>query len=321
MEHIVNPNPYNTSYGKLINTKQLKDKLLKYLVTVDDKRSLSYEYKSNSDVDTYFITGCNEDEQDLPLFNQPIVLQDVKNNNFVAVDLRKYVNKTKEQTYTISEITKDKASCDFLIAAGLTIADFVNENYANYRPMYKTMTQSVGFLLSSIIDRIVKLSIEEITDVEIIGTYYANLLISANWKSLQDSITARILNGKFTVMPNKKNVINVIENAKFTPNEINISSLVENIKNVLPDYKAELITEGVIINLISNMWFGPGGDETVIMGLECMPLWNAFIYAISSNSTYKRTRMNALLDRYNKQLGIKDFVQQYERVIDEKKLS
>lgn len=319
MEHIINPNPYDTSYGKLINTKQVREKLLKYLVDAD-RRSLSYEYKSNQDVDTVFIIGYNEAEHDLPIFNQPIVIQDARNNNIVAVDLRKYVNKCKEQPYQLSEVIKDKASCDFLIAAGLTIADFTNENYGEYRPMYKPMTQSLGFLFSSIVDRVIKLSIEEIVDVEIIATYYANLLLSANWKGLQDSIVARMSNSKFTVAPNKKNLLAIVENSKFVPNELNVTALVENIKYVLPDYKAELISEGVIINLISNMWFGPGGDETVIMGLECMPLWNAFIYSVASNSIYKRTRMNSLLDRYSKQLGIKEFVSQYDKVMADKKL-
>ena len=82
--------PSETSFGKRINIDKIKTELFKYLSTTD-VTTLSYEYVTDSKLILAFITGRNELERELPMFEHPILIEGIRHGNCLAIDLRKYV--------------------------------------------------------------------------------------------------------------------------------------------------------------------------------------------------------------------------------------
>lgn len=313
--------PYSTSYGKLINKDRVTKELTKYLISATESKN--YEFKNSTDCNLLFITGYREDEKDLQVFNQPLVFQDLKNKKYVAVDLRKYVKSTPGEVIYLQDIYKDQAACKFLTTAATFISDFVSEEFGSYRSVYKGVTAAYAMFMSYLVDNIIKLNPVEKITLEINLMWFANLLLvpSLNKRDYHDAIIAKIINTKLSIPTNRKMVLNVLEDKADMDLEFNVNGLLKMIKVSLPDEKQELITEGVLLNMIGNVWYGPGGSETVIMSLECMPMWIALVYTCLEDMTYKRTKLSTIFEKYNKSIEGKELVKTLDLVMKEKRVT
>lgn len=311
--------PYSTSYGRLLNKDRITKELTKFLITTQH-RNLNYEFSNGENNDIFYIIGLDQNEQDLPIFNQPMVFTDMKNFIHIAVDLRKYVKPVKEQPLNLEEIYKDAASCKFLINSSLIMSDFLGENYGDYKKVTVSVTMAYAILVSHIVDMIIKLNPLEKYDVEIAAAYFANLLLIPSLKieEYRDAIIARLSNARFSLPANKKHIASVIENLE--QNEINysIDGLIRIIQSVLPEEKSDLLNESIFLNMLSNLWFGPGTNETIVMALESMPLWIALVYCCVDDVTYKRSKLSTIFDKYSKNIDSKEFVKSMELIIKNK---
>lgn len=302
-------NPYSTTYGSLYNVNKIVKELEKYTITADGP--LNYNYIVD-DVELIFITGMNQLEKELPIFEHPIVFKTPKNKIAVATDLRKYLNKVVEKPDTLDLVVKDRAGFDFIIARTLTTADFIKENFGNYRVHYGIIQSTFAYILNCVIDKtIVGLSIPEQMDVHIAAAYHANLLMTLaeteeELEELEDMFIARIQNTKFATPLVAKSVATVV--SSLPDHSKTIDGLVKNIKSVLPKEKADLITTTSLVNSLSSLWFGPGAGETVIIATEHLPTWIALCYISYGDKTYKRTRLSMLLDKVSTNFKSKDFV-------------
>lgn len=313
--------PYSTSYGKLINKERVSKELTKYLISTSESRN--YEFRNATDCKLIFITGNNPDEKDLPVFNQPLVFQSLKKENYVAVDLRKYVRQNDQEFLYLQDEFKDKAGCKFLTTAACFISDFMSEDFGAYRSVYKGVTAAYAMFIAYLVDNVVKLNPAEKLALEIHVMWFANLLLipSKDKSEYHDSIIAKISNTKLSVPTNRKMVTNVLDGKESMDLDLSVEGLIAVIKSALPDEKKELVTEGVLLNMLANVWYGPGGNETVIMALECMPLWIALVYTCCEDLTYKRTKLSTIFEKYNKSIENKDLVKTLDLVMKEKRMT
>ena len=313
--------PYSTSYGKLINKDKISKELTKYLITTRNG-NFNYEYQNIEENDIVYILGFDQNEQDLPMFTHPIVFKDMKEREHIGIDLRKYVKFIGEQPLNIEEVYKDSAGCKFLITSSIVISDFLAEHLEEYRKIFKSVTSAYAVLVSNIVDMVIKLNPLEKYDLEIAIAYYANLLLvsTKNIEEFRDSIIARLNNTKFSLPNNKKHIETIVINLEKIITEYSIVGLINVIKAILPEEKAELINESIFVNMLSNLWFGPGNNETIIMALECMPLWIALVYSCVDDVTFKRSKLSTIFDKYSKNIDSKELVKTMELIIKSRRL-
>lgn len=316
--------PYATTYGRMTNKEGIAKDLLKY-ITLNSNDQLSYEFITGSNTKLVLITGKNQDEKELGIFNFPIIVEDFKKNKHVCIDLRYYLRDVtgKDGVFKLEPYFKDTSACHFLINTGLIIADMIEDNYVAYRKHFNTITMCYSMLLTSLVSFVVNLTPVEKVDLEISLSYFANLLLIPV-KDREDhlpSIRARLYNGKFSIPTGKKVVDTVLDKCSIYigKNELDYPILVSFIKAILPDEKKDLITEKVIISVLSNLWYGHGSNETIIIGLECMPVWIALIISALSDGTYKRSRLSTVLDKFSRNINKNEFVKHMELYFEEKK--
>ena len=101
--------PYETYFGSKISVDKVKQELTKYLGSVD-VIPLQYEYVIDNKFKLAFIIGKNQDEKELPMWEHPILIDNIKNGPVLAIDLRRYVknvDNTDDIMY-LAEHIKDK---------------------------------------------------------------------------------------------------------------------------------------------------------------------------------------------------------------------
>lgn len=309
--------PYETTYGEMINTNKIVKELVKYIATTQN-RNLNYEYENTNDTNVVFILGVDEEERTLPLWEHPLVFKDLNNQNTIAVDLRKFMKKVTEQPLTIAESIKDPSSVNFLVARTLLTMDYCDGNFGLFRSFNKTSVTSFSYVLSYMINSIVGLNPVEKVHVEIALAHYMNMLLSdsENKEDIIHSVVAKISNMKLSVPANKKSIENIVK--KLDHDACDINGLLNNIRAVLPDEKKELVDANTLINVISNIWYGPGNAETVVISIEHMPTWIALTYVNVADKSFKRTRLATMLDKHSRQLDAKQFEKDFSNYMKER---
>lgn len=312
-------NPYETTYGKMLNIDKVIKPLSIYYTS--SGKNLNYECVSNKNL--VFITGYNKEEESLPMFNHPLIFEDYKGDKHVAVDLRKYVKTISEQPLNIFDIVKDKSAITNLMYNAIVISDLLEENYSEYKLLFNNITTAYSFFISYLVDIIVKLNPLEKLDVELASMFSANVMLIPDSKDKTDDyldiITARMSQCKLSIPYSKKAVEQII--AQINNYNNTFDAVVSNIKTVLPIEKANLINTQVLAGLMSNIWFGPGAEESLIISLESMPMWLCVVYSAISDNTYKRSRLTSILDKHSRQINAKEFSKNLELLMKEKILT
>jgi len=298
-------NPYATKYGKLLNTRKLEEALSAYLTT-NDLDLLEYEYPMTGDVRCAYITGYTQEEQELPVWEHPLVVKTLKGVSVVVSDIRKYVTKLEEQPAKLGDVTRDANGLNFIILRTLLTRDFLDNKIGEHRAIFKPATTAMGAWLSGMINTIIMLDPIEAFRVEIISSVYANTLFykEDDIADNLDVIIARVIGSKHVYNISKKEIKDVA-NAYSPTNGKGMDALINNISMAIDDGKSQFITVDSLIGVMGNVWYGPGGSETPIIAIENMPTWLSLLYSVISNRSYQKSRIGNLLNKHKRAIDSK----------------
>lgn len=313
--------PYETYFGSKIPVDKVKTELFKYLSTTDTS-ALQYEFVTDSTIKLVFITGRNETEKELPMFEHPILVEKIRGGDCVVVDLRKYCKAIKpgDEFNTIAEVSKDIAHTNFSVLRGLLTVDFVNKNFGILSPGIKNITAAYGMFMTNVIGSTITLTYPEILSVELGCALYFTMISndSEDIEHYLDITAARCSTNKMTgqlsasaigVALGKIPLGELFHDHGKSPN-----LLIAIVRSLLPEDKKELISLEAIYNSISSMWFGPGGAETMVIGIEHAPTWASLVFTATTDNTFKKSRISMNLEKYSKNIKPADyakFISQY----------
>ena len=308
-------NPYETSFGSMINKKPIVEGLTKYLVSSD--LNLNYEYSNADDCRLVFITGVNDDEKELPLWEHPILFEDHKGKQVVATDMRKYVKLAGDFT-NLRSIVKDKGGFEFMLLRAMVMSDMASEVYGSFTIIEKNISLAFSYWLSDSISSVVLLNPLEKSVLEIIIMHYSNMLLVNGEidSSTVETSKVKISKSKTSLPMNLKGVSPIIDKLKHDVKDID--DLVANIKAGLDSPKTDMIDTNTVVNMLGSSWFGPGGSESVMMGIESMPTWIAMLYSSSSNKSYKRSRLATILEKHGRKIDLKELNKTLELYIKDR---
>lgn len=309
--------PYSSSIGELINTSSLTKKLEEYML---ENKYLGYEYASVGDAHLVFITGRNHEETNLPTWEHPLLFKNTKDEYVIATDLRKYLKPIKDDIINISDVVKDEAGYLFQVTRVLLMDEMVNDNFGALRSVQKNIVSGFSVFVSAVISNSVMLDPAERVNVEIALQHHMYLRMLNGTPDVSDisTIAAKIANTKLSLPVNKKSILNMVD--LFTHEPSDIDSLVENIKLAIGNVKANYITSDVLINILANVWFGPGGSETSIMSLENAPTWIAMLFVSIDSKVYKKSRVATVLDKFRTKLKLNTIDDIINKYIEERKI-
>lgn len=288
---------FSKKYLKHIPIENIKGKILSYVLK-DDR--LSYEIMGKNR-DFIFITGYNQEEKELPVFEHPIILDGLMGKHYIAVDLRKYVKSLKEKpTLLLPELSNVSYGKFCIMRAILT--DMMLEDKTSIMVVQDTISVLFAMVMTTYIETIVALTPKEKLLVEAISFMYASSLYIPDYsrEEKKNYFRAKLKNIKLSLP-----ILNEVYDEIFTVNldTFKFEHLFENIKFILGT-KSQVLNIQSFINSISNLWYGPGQVETTLLSLEDLPTMIALYTSALSDTSLKKSRISVILDRFKRKVDL-----------------
>lgn len=315
--------PYETTTGKLTNTKPIISALMDYIVRNGIKDELAYEFYIG-DIDLYIITGKNEEEKALPVFDQPLFFNNLRNAPSVALDFRPYVNyaMVKNGVNNLRDVMRDKNSGNFLLL--LTLLYLRTEfSVSDIRPVLINAMSAFASIMSAAVSKITILNAPDKLNLEIASAVYAYTLFFPNNKISEDveKIVGSLNKVKFSfpidrrILQEKVNLLSSVDNTL-----VGTEKLKALIDVVLPSDVTDIITINAIFSILDNSWYGPGTTRSVYIAFESIPMLIALIYGVGASTMFKSSKIAAILEAKRRQIGIDDVVHYLNNTFIKKEL-
>jgi len=317
---MISVDPYDTSYGSLLNILPIKNKIMKYLIDAEND-NLNYEYANMDNHRLVIITGKNSAEKELPIWTFPILMEAINGDKVVAIDIRKYVKKVTEDVLNIADIVKDSGSVTFLTLAARYVGELDAGNYGLIKNIERSTVSAFSIWLSDSLNSAIMLNPVEKVRLEVICAFYGYRLFMEESIKLSDIevMKTKISKTKLSLPMTIKAISDIINKLDYKLNSLD--DLVRNILLGLDSEKLDVINKNVLLSTLSNSWYGVGAGETVMIAVENLPLLICLIYSAIDNKSYKRSRIAAILNRNNRKINGKTMAANINIFINENMLN
>lgn len=265
---------------------------------------LNYEITDENDVKLDFITGYNDDEKKLPVFDHPVIIEDYKGIKHIVTDLRKYCKAVTEQPIELADVINNKAGAKFVINRAIMNLKLLREEIGSFKTVQNSFTTLFAIVVSNAINQIVTLSPRDVVLVEVLSSVYLTNKFSYRFsKSERESIYAgRVsqLNLSFG-SPKSKDINGILKDVD--TEMVTFDDLIIQICNIIPDLKNRITTNAVVV-AVSNWWYGPGGVSTMAAHFEHLPTLLALYYTVNTDTTYKRNKLAMIANKNKKKINL-----------------
>ncbi len=296
-------NPYETSIGLHFNTKNLELKLSEFLIKGRDTKNLNYEYVIDKEIDVIFITGKNEDEKDLPIWNHPLFITDFRGSKKIFVDMRSYVRPKKdEEIININSIVTNKLGFDFTIIRVIyMVLLYTNKNSIDN--ISNNLAIAFSKWVSTSIKSALYLDVESVIKLEVLTLHY--ILCKFNDSKLNgndiDNIYFKISKLHKALKGNVKYVRETCIGINTEPKDV--VDLANNIRIAIKNPLVKDMTSAMIYNILSTTWFGINPNENITMSLEHIPKLIAIVGTSLESKVLKHSRLSNILNENKRTIG------------------
>lgn len=280
------------------------------------REPLNYEITDELDVKLDFITGYNEDEKKLPVFDYPVIVTDYKGVKHIVSDLRKYCRVMTEKPIELADVLNNKAGGKFVINRAIMNLKLVREELGSFKTSQNSLTTFFAMVVRSAIGQIVSITPRDTVIIEVLSAVYLTNKFAYRFsKSEREGIYAgrtSQLNLSFG-HPKPKDVQGILKDVDTEMSTFD--DLIKQIIVAVPDLNSRLTTNSIVV-ATSNWWYGPGGISTMASHFEHLPTLLALYYAAVTDGTYKRNKLAMIANKYKKKINT-DGIEAMSKVIKE----
>lgn len=310
-------NPYSTTLGKTLPFEPIERKLQDLVTSFNsmDKRDLDYGYNIGKNLIPVIITGRDEREENVPFFTFPVVFHGPRDEKFIGIDVREYVNRNNLKANYIElrdskklelVINKFDNVNMLLLMAGLMDRLSVMGGFESINK--DLVIESYSFLYSYIIKSMVNLTFIESVDVKYNTVlYYYSILKNERVDEMKIDRLIGYMN-KYNKVFSLNAKDHDILTSGFIQEQINISddmytklsSLLKLSSYSLSKDKQNIFQPQVFLGTgLKNIWLGVGKQHASMMMFENLPVFISMLYFATKSSTYKDSRLSKILKGSN----------------------
>ena len=306
-------------YQGTLGLKHGKDSLIKslteYLIRTDE--DLAYGVKEER-TNVMIITGKNELENKIPTFYHPVIFE-YKGNTYVAMDMRLFVSKPKDENVSIERILKDTNNGKIALYRLILTKMFLD----NDKRFLLAINKSVFEMFSGLINNIYRnttMDNQLLPYVSLGCNYHYNTFETEgiDCNDISRSIYDNVLNIVRVSNPDLLNKLVDSCRNKSIPNPSKLlGDLVDVISIIGEETRANKVTSDILIMALSRSFFAINASELAIAFVESKANTIAILYAVLNNSFQKKSIMYRTIDfgkRYN---NMKEFLSVMDRVLKE----
>ena len=315
---------YDGSLGTFFDKKDLVNKLNHYMVTTDIE--LNYEFVEDR-TRVVIITGVNDAERELPVWQHPVVFNDVNRTKTVAIDLRPYMKANLSDMISVREKLQDSYNGTLqlyrLVFTKLMLDNemFWLKNVKGFlmEAMAAILSTTTTMILydKTVADRtkiVSKLQLLSLVEMNVSDVTLSDLVLKLPKKDIQ-SLTTGDLKDFYAILKFKES------SKELMLPSTTIGSLINNIKNTSDGSRTDGLTTDIYAQMLASGFFSLDSKNLSIAMLEDLPTFIAVITmvmteGINSKSGFRKMLDNAKRDVKPKELS-KFIIDTYKREIIE----
>lgn len=303
---------YNTGAGKILPVDKIKTKLKEYLILNANNSIFNHILMP---MKTIFISGLVSGDNDIPMFNLPILLDDTSGKQVMVIDIRRIlkakVTEEEIRKSSIRDVIKNEAEyCSTIVRAYLMQESLLNETLS-FNNIKDDLTNSFALWVSAVAENNYFLTPEETITLRISLMYYYYALLSpsditiANIKRIAVAISKY-----FGAVIDQRYVEKILEPLtsefdKMNPKTINDLALT--IQTCVSPYTDKLknLNSISLTQMLLTSWYGDNSNETISISLEHPPTFAGICYLALNNNSFRVTKISNVLN--SKLKNKKDF--------------
>jgi len=297
-------NPYNTTPGKVFDTKKIKQKINELLVINSTSTLFSNIVMP---VPTYFISGILPGEKDLPILAMPMITTDTRGKDWIVVDIRGVLKSklTREDIMSapsIKDILRNETEYTFIILRASIMGHYLNKDEMSINNIKDDLANAFGSWISTSTLNTYALTVEEVILLRIVLMYYYYSIMQSTEINLSNVKRIVVSIGKYfgssVASSYIEDVLEPITKEDSLMNPSTLEDLVKLIKLIFEPHSDKLknMTSLSLLQMILNTWFGDNSNEIIAVSLEHPPTFAAVCYLALSSNSFRYTKLSSILD-------------------------
>ena len=307
---------YDGTLGLKHNKDAIVKQLTEYIIRSDEDLSYGILEKQTKVV---IITGKNDLENKIPTFYHPVIFE-FRNTKYVAMDMRLFVSKPKDEITNITNILKDKNNGKIALARLIITKMFLDDDLRFLLAINKSVLDMFANIVTTIYRNITM-------DMGIIPI--VNLSCNYHYLTFENSspisaitfiqnIDQKIRQNVSITNPNLINNFKEDIEKEYLPNpSVLLGDLIDVISVVGEGTRATKVTSDIFLASISRTFFALNSAELSIAMIESKANLIGILYGVMSNSLQKKSILYKTIDfgkRYN---GLREFLSVMDRTFTE----
>lgn len=286
---------YETSVGRIFNTKALDRALYESLIT-GGLQSRRFGVENVGNVSAVFVIGGNTDENLIPSFTHPYLIGDFKGRSYLITDLRLFrtsnLDYMSEHSFEVS--VRNKAEYGLVKARAVLSLMWLDEaKREKLRSQFKFAAAVYASWLSQAISRTYALDFHDQALITAIGIYYYHtLFIKEARLSGNELETAVIHTIKATKLP-AQDVYQLFEQLREVHS---ITDYCEAVKDVVSNVRLKDFNLAMLLTQIRNTWFGTNAKDLLSVALEHPPTWISIVFSTLTERSYKGSALYSIIE-------------------------
>ena len=311
---------YDGSLGVFLDRDMLSTELNKYLVTAQEP--LNYEIKERN-AKIILITGKNEAEKELTLFQHPFIFRTIRGEAAIALDLRPYMKHNLDDMVNVRDMFSDKYN-GMLQLQRLV---FTNLMYEDTEIGWLGFSrQSLMEAFGSIISNITSMMLFDRTLLERV-----DLISKLHLVSMDDDGSDNQLSSYVTRL-NRKDITELTHGTqkdlygmmqlKFNNKEFNLPSrslgaLVANIKATDNGTRTEGLTVDLYAQTLSRGFYSTNSVELSIGMVEHLPTFIAVLINVVTEGINNKSSFRKIVDSNKRTIKGVELCKQLKEIFEE----
>lgn len=297
--------------GSMVNTHHTENEI-KAAIIKDGIDSVNLGVKPINGCQAVFVTGFYSNEESIPLFSHPILIE-FRGKQYLCTDLRLYVNNmlNRASVSEINDCIKNKTEFNFIKSR--TVLNMAWLKSPNQLKNGFTFPASVySSLVSQLISGIYALDYTDKIRIQIIAYYfYFSLFTDEKDKDTEQQWASQIIQLTKTDANTVDAVVSRISRCD------DLDSFCATVKEVCDNSRLEDFNKAIFLTMMRNIWFGVNAKENIAVSLEHPPSWIAMVYAAAQERTFKNSGLTKTVELLGKRGVGDEFLRSYGLLVSE----
>jgi len=300
---------YDGTIGSFIDKDKIVNSINEYIINSDG--NLNYEFTEDR-IKLVIITGKNIEEQDLPSFEHPIIFNNIRHEETVAIDLRAFMKGNLDDIINVKEKLQDKYNGTLQLYRLVFTKLILEEDTIWLKSIKNSLMEMISNIMSTTTAMI--LYDKSITDtVKIISKIHMISLIEGGSEQKLADLIVKLPKDDVMNLVKKdlKSVYAVMSfkagSGDFILPSTTIGSLVNNIKVVLDSDRTKGLTTDIYLNSLSRGFFSLNSKNLAIAMLEDLPTFIAVMVMVITEGINSKSNFRKIIDSNKRDIKPKEF--------------